>query len=90
MEVCCSFKSLVGGTCGSDSRVRRHEEQVVPLLSCNKEIANHLASWSFSGPESEVDLLLCRAGIFKMPDSISDMMICPLYRGKLGVGWKSG
>lgn len=88
--MCCSFKSKVGGTCGFDSGDRRQEDKVVPLLSCKKPISNHLVSWSFSGPESEVDLILCRAGIFKAPDSLDTMTICPLHRGKLGVGWKRG
>lgn len=44
MEVYCSSKSIVGGTCGSDSRDRRHEEQVVPLLSCERDISNHFNS----------------------------------------------
>ena len=90
MEVCCSFKWIVGGICGSDSRDRKHEVQVVPLTSCTRDITNHLASLSFSGPGNEVDLLLCRAGMFKEPHSLNIMTICPLHRGKLGVGWKRG
>ena len=90
MEVCCSFKSIVGGICGSDSRDRKHEVRVVPLMSCRKDIANHLASFSFSGPVNEVDLILCRAAIFKVPDTLNEMTICPLHRGKLGLGWTSG
>ena len=90
MEVCCSFKSLVGGICGSDSRDRKHEVQVVPLTSCTKDIANHLASFSFSGPQNEIDLILCRAAIFKMPNSFDNMTICPQHRAKLGLGWTRG
>jgi hypothetical protein len=90
MEVCCSFKSIVGGLCGSDSRDRKHEVQVVPLLSCSKDISNHLSLFSFSGPENEVDLILCRASVFTRPDAINSMTICPLHRGKLGLGWTRG
>ena len=90
MEVSCSFKSLVGGICGFDTRDRGHGDRVVPLLSCTKDISNHLLSWSFSGPKNEIDLVLCRAGIFKEPDSINTMTICPFHRGKLGIGWKRG
>ncbi len=63
MEACCSFKSIVGGICGSDSRDRKHEVRVVPLISCRKDIANHLASFSFSGPVNEIDLILCRINV---------------------------
>ena len=87
MELCCSFKSIVGGNCGFDSRDQSREVQVVPLTSCAKDIANHLAAFSFSGPQTEVELILCRAGIFQTPDSAVSMTICPLHRGKLGIGW---
>jgi hypothetical protein len=90
MEVCCSFKSIVGGICGSDSRDRKHEVRVVPLTSCRKDIANHLALFSFSGPMNEIDLILCRAAIFNIPDTLNEMTICPFHRGKLGLGWTSG
>jgi len=77
MEVCCSFKSLAGGICGFDTRERGHGDRVVPLLSCSKDVANHLLAWSFSGPQNEIDLLLCRAGIFKKPDSIQRNLVLP-------------
>ena len=56
MEVCCSFKSIVGGMCGSDTRDRKKETQIIPLLACSKAISNHTASLGFSGPIDEVDL----------------------------------
>ena len=90
MEVCCSFKAITGGVCGFDGRDRKKEVQVVPLSSCSKDIANHLESYSFTGPENEIDLILCRAAVFKIPDSFERMTICPRHRGKLGVGWTRG
>ena len=88
MEVCCSLKSIVGGLCGADTRNREQDEVlVVPSLSCVKDITTHTASYSFSGPENEVDLILCRAAIFTKPDNITSMSICPLHRAKLGVRW---
>ncbi len=65
MEVSYSFKSIVRGLCGADTGNREQDQVlVVPLLSCVKDITTHTASYSFSGPESEVDLILCRAAIF--------------------------
>jgi hypothetical protein len=90
MEVCCSFKSIVGGVCGADSRDREQVLQVIPLLSCVKDISTHLASYSFSGPENELDLILCRANMFTRPDNVDHLTICPLHRAKLGVGWSRG
>ena len=91
MEVSFSFKSIVGGLCGAHTRNREQDQVlVVPLLSCVKDITTHTASYSFSRPESEVDLILCRASIFTRPDDITSTSICPLHRAKLGVGWTRG
>ena len=90
MEICCSFKSFAGGTCGFEHKGRSVDSQVVPLLSCNKDISSHLSSCKFSGPENEVDLILCRAGLFTKPRNIDAMTICPNHRSKLGVGWSRG
>ena len=90
MEVCCSFKSLVGGICGFDTRDRKKETQIIPLLACSKDISNHTASLGFLGPKDEVDLILSRVGIFTHPGNINSMTICPLHREKLGLGWRRG
>lgn len=55
-----------------------------------KRYCDHLATWSFCGPENEIELILSRAAIFKVPDSLGTMTICPLHRGKLGLGWTRG
>ena len=90
MEVCCTFQSIAGGVCGADSRDRKQEIFVVPLLTCSKDISRHMSMFSFTGPENEVDLILCRAGIFTESDKLSTMTICPLHRAKLGLGWTRG
>ena len=43
-------------------------------------------------PETEVDLILSRAGIFETPKDIDDFTICPIHRSNLGtgVGWIRG
>ena len=80
MEVCGSFKTITGGICGSDSRDRKKDIQVVPLSACSKDIENHLSSYSFTGPVNEVELILCRAAIFKMPGNLESMTVCPRCR----------
>ena len=90
MEVCCSFKSIVGGSCGFDRKDRKQETQVIPLLACAKNISSHTTSYGFSGIEDEVDLILSRAAVFRQPVNISSMTICPLHRSKLGLGWSRG
>ena len=43
-------------------------------------------------PETEVDLILSRAGIFETPNDTDDFTICPTHRSNLGtcVGWIRG
>ena len=43
-------------------------------------------------PETEVDLILSRAGIFETPKDIDDFIICPNHRSNLGTGvrWTRG
>ena len=77
MEICCSFKSFAGGTCGFSYREDRScISQVVPLHSCKKDISSHLRSCKFSDPENEVDLILSLAGIFETLTDIDDFTIC--------------
>ena len=78
MEICSSFKSFAGGTCGFSYREDRScISQVVPLHSCKKDISSHLRSCKFSDPENEVDLILSLAGIFETLTDIDDITICP-------------
>ena len=42
MDVCCSFKSLVGGQClAFDRRDRKQSMDIAPLLSCTQNITQH-------------------------------------------------
>ena len=42
MDVCCSFKSLIGGQClAFDRRDRKQSMDIAPLLSCTKNITQH-------------------------------------------------
>ena len=80
MEICCSFKSFAGGTCGFSYREDRScISQVVPLCSCQKDISSHLRSCKFS-------IILSGAGIFETPKDIDDFTICPTHRSNLGTG----
>ena len=64
MEGSCSFESLVGTPCSFDRRDKHRSTEMVPLSLCNKDVTGHRSTWSFSGIESETDLILARAGIF--------------------------
>ena len=61
--VSVTVKSLIGGVCGYNSRDRMREPEIVPLLSCTKNIAGHESAFKVTGPEDEIDLILCRTHI---------------------------
>ena len=61
--VSVTVKSLIGGVCGYNARDRMHETEIVPLLSCTKNIASHESAFKFTCPEDEIDLILCRTHI---------------------------
>ena len=90
MEGCCSFKALVGGVCGYNAKDRKRDTEIVPLMSCDKDINRHKSLYKFTGPENEVELILCRAAMFTKSKSLSSMTICPNNRSKLGLGWSRG
>ena len=92
MEGNCWFQRLVGGQCGQDPRGTKVKD-LVPLLTCNKDISRHKSSLGLmtgSGADTEVELILARSSIFSFPFNIPDMDICPAHRSSLGIGWRRG
>ena len=65
MEIFCSFESLAVDDCGYNPKDRKGARRIVPLLSCDKEIADHLAHFSFTGVFTEYDLILSPAAVFQ-------------------------
>ena len=61
MKGSCSSKALVGGVCGFSDDDRKRPTEIIPLLSCNRKIANYKSTYKFTDPEDDVDLILCRA-----------------------------
>ena len=90
MEVCCSFKTLVGGLCSFDRRDKKQSTEIVPLLSCSKSISNHKSLWNFQDVDNEVELILARAAVLSIQESVQTMTICPSHRSSLGIGWTRG
>ena len=89
MEGSCSFESLVGTPCSFDRRDKHRSTEMVPLSLCNKDVTGHRSTWSFSGIESETDLILARAGIFSVTSrDLSSFNICPFHRSELDIGWR--
>ena len=61
MEVCCSFKSIVGGPCS--------------LLSCTKNIDQHKSCYGFQDVGNEVELILAHSAMLSTPENIKTMTI---------------
>lgn len=88
MQAHCSFYTLAGGHCTYDRRDRNHTTEIVPLLSCTRDISAHKSLWGFQDVNNEVDLILARTSIFERPGNIGSLTICPFHRLTLGIGWK--
>ena len=85
--VLCSFSVIVGGDCSFDRRDRKKAVEIVPLLSCVKNIAHHKLEWGIPDVESEAELILARASMFEIPENVGSMSICPSHWLTLGIGW---
>ena len=90
MDVKCSFSGIAGGPCTTDRRDRSKNTQVIPLSLCTKEIAGHKSMWKIPDVETEVELILARAAIFKIPENFAQLTICLYHRSSLGTGWCRG
>ena len=87
MEGSCSFESLVGTLCSFDRKDKHRSTEIVPLSLCNKDVTGHKSTWSFSGIESETDLILACAGIFSVTlRDLSSFNICPFRHSELSIG----
>ena len=58
------IKALVDGVCGYDTKDPKRSTEIVALLSCDQDISNHKSLYKFTGPEDEVELILCLAAKF--------------------------
>ena len=82
-----SFKFIVRSACLYDRQDRSKLFEVVPLVSCNKDVQGHKSAWCFAGVKNESELNLARAGIFYMSaKDINAVTICPFHRSELGEG----
>ena len=81
------FWSVVNGDLMQDQGIGR-SCKIVPLVSCNKSILSHKKLPTFSGCETEVELIFARSACFQTPANIQEMTICPLHRARLGIGWR--
>ena len=71
----CSFKSIVDGPCSFDRRDRTRSREIVPLLSCTKNVDQHKSCYGFQDVMNEGELILARSAMFSTPENIKTMTI---------------
>jgi hypothetical protein len=77
MEACCSLnlnQLLHGGICGFDLRDRKQNTQIIPLITCTKDISKHKTTYNFSGIENEIEQILWRVSFLRPAKSVNDNM----------------
>ena len=92
MERNCSFQRLVGGQCGKDPRSTKVQD-LVPLLTCNKDISRHKSSLGLmtgSGVDTEVELILARSSIFSSLPIFLTWIFLPLIVLRWALGGEAG
>ena len=57
MEVCCWFTSIVDGPCSFRIAGRTRSREIVPLLSCTKNVDQHKSCYGFQDVGNEVQLI---------------------------------
>ncbi|CAH3188490.1 unnamed protein product, partial [Porites evermanni] len=87
----CGYSTFVGGPCGA-SPSNPADATCVAIDKCTKDVKSHLNQHDCfdSSSKTEADLLLARAGIFKVDDNHIKMSICPRHRDAFGIRWRSG
>ena len=89
MEEKCTFSKKVGGVSDLDKQYK--ETNVVPLLSCKRDVTEHTCGVGITEDiDTEYELILVCASIFISPSDISAWQICPAHRSRLGIGWRRG
>lgn len=83
----CSIGSKVNTDCGFSARYPLIKE-VIPLLSCTRDVRVHLKKVKVSSSSvlSEAELILLRAGIFDKEGE--GVTVCPKHRDSLGLSWR--
>lgn len=66
------------------------KREYVRLKDCNADMRKHLSGCHLSQCLDEFEVILARAGIFRLTDSIlQGMTICPTHRDEFGKYWRA-
>ena len=86
----CSFQSITETACSYDRLDKSRSLEIISSRNCSKNIADHCSYWSFSGVNTERELILARVGVFSEKETSAQKLdtICPYHRRELGIGWR--
>ena len=86
----CSFQSITETACSYDRLDKSRRLEKISLPNCSKDITDHCSYWSFSGVNTERELILARVGVFSEKETSARKLdtICPYHRRELGIGWR--
>ena len=85
-----SFQSTTATACSYDRLDKSRRLEIIRLRNCSKDITDHCSYWSFSGVNTERELILARVGVFSEKETSARKLdtICPYHRRELGIGWR--
>ena len=85
----CSFQSRTETVCSYDRLDKSRSLQIISLCNC-KNITDHCFYWSFSGVNTERELMLARVGFFSEKETWAQKLdtICPYHRRDLWIAWR--
>ena len=70
------------------SEIEKSISQVIPPVSCNKNITCHKKCLKFNECDTEIEFILAKSACFTTPVNIQEMTTCPLHCERLGIGWQ--
>ena len=82
----CSFQSRTETVCSYDRVDKSRSLEIISLCNC-KNVTDHCFYWSFSGVNTERELILARVGVFSEKETSAQKLdtICPYHRRELGI-----
>ena len=85
----CSFQSRTETVCSYNRVDKSRSLEIISLCNC-KNVTDHCFYWSFSGVNTERELILARVGVFSEKETSAQKLdtICPYHRRELGIAWR--
>lgn len=71
----CSYsffsRSITKTVCSYDRLDKSKSLKIIYLRTCSKDVTSHYSHWSFSGVNTESELILAQVGVFSEEKTLS-------------------